>query len=368
MNALLVRAHDAIASGDRVKAVVAVATLSDHRDQLTPAQTTDILERACVYGTSNLVDWTFTALGPFPYRGWALALALRCAREDVSRYLIGHGVDLLEDVSREDKYRTIADHEMDLSRHDLTRGSSGLLASPFGRSVSSEVFSRFTGREQLVGGSYSIMTDIAATCDLVGRLADEGVFDSVVLDDLLRAAVAHASEVMDAPRVSEPYAIEACLGFASHLVKLWNEAGRKEGRVGFVLGEFIQPDAHRRIIAFVCENVPEVFVSRIESHGWLRNDPALIRDMTHHLAPLHAEDVRPLLPLLASNGYMTELEIVGSWPGALSHDNLDEAMAAASGSGKAEAAAWLLARSQELLAKHDHDGNGTSDVVDDLLL
>ena len=59
-------------------------------------------------------------------------------------------------------------------------------------------------------------------------------------------------------------------------------------------------------------------------------------------------------------------ELTGPWPDYPAA--LDEAMAAASGSGKAEAAAWLLARSQELLAKHDHDGNGTSDVVDDLLL
>lgn len=368
LESLLMRTRDAIASGDQVRAVVAVAAVADYHDRLSPTQLTDILERTCVYGTRNLVEWTFTALESFPYRGWALALALRCAREDVSRYLLERGVDLLEDVPREDKYRSISAHETPLARYDLTRGSSRLLLDPFGRSVATEVFSPFSGNEQLLGGAFSTMTDIAATCDLVGRLACEAAFDSVAFDDLLRASVAHASDVMDSPRSYASYAIDACLGLAARMIRLWHEEGQGGEGVDPVLGGFVQPHAHRRIIAFVCANAPEVFVSRISSLAWLRNDPQLIRAMTHHMAPLDAKAARPLLQLLARNGYMTELEIVGAWPGLLTLENIDEAMAEASGAGRAEAAAWLLARGQELVGDHDVDGNGVPDDIDDLLL
>ena len=368
LESLLMRTRDAIASGDQIRAVVAIATIADYRDRLSPTQLTDILERTCAYGSRNLVEWTFTALESFPYRGWALALALRCAREDVSRYLLGRGVDLLEDVRREDKYRPISAHERGLSRHDLTRSSSGLLIDPFGRSVASEVFSPFSGNEQLLGGAFSTTTDIAATCDLVGRLACEAAFDSVVFDDLLRAVIAHASDVMDAPRNYAPYAMDACLGLAARMIRLWHEDGQGGKGVDLVLGGFLQPCVHRRIISFICATAPEVFVSRISSLTWLRNDPQLIRVMTHYLAPLDADAARPLLQLLARNGYMTELEIVSEWPGILTSENIDEAMAEASGAGRAEAAAWLLARGQELVGDHDVDGNGVPDDIDDLLL
>lgn len=362
------RARDAIASDDQVRAVVAIAAIADYRDRLSPTQLTDILERTCAYGTRNLVEWTFTALEPFPYRGWALALALRCAREDVARYLLDRGVDLLEDDRREDKYRPVSAYETHLSRHDLTRSSSRLLLNPFGRSVATEVFSPFSGNEQLLGGAFSTTTDIAATCDLVGRLACEDAFDPVVFDDLLRASVAHASDVMDAPRNYAPYAIDACLGLAARMIRLWHENGQGGDGADLVLGGFVQPQVHQRIIAFICANAPEVFVSRISSLTWLRNDPQLIRVMTHYLAPLDANAARPLLRILARNGYMTELEIVGTWPGILTSANIDEAMVEASGAGRAEAAAWLLARGQELVGDHDVDGNGVPDDIDDLLL
>jgi len=196
--------------------------------------------------TARAISWSgrSPALEPFPYRGWALALALRCAREDVARYLLGRGVDLLEDDRREDKYRPVSAYETHLSRHDLTRSSSRLLLNPFGRSVATEVFSPFSGNEQLLGGAFSTTTDIAATCDLVGRLACEGAFDPVVFDDLLRASVAHASDVMDAARNYAPYAIDACLGLAERMIRLWHENGQGGDGADLVLGGFV----HRRYI------------------------------------------------------------------------------------------------------------------------
>ena len=77
-----------------------------------------------------------------------------------------------------------------LSRLDLTRGSAGILRDAFARSVSSEAFEPFVGNEQLCGGSFSTSTDVAATCDLVARLAADGLFDPLAYADLLRAALA----------------------------------------------------------------------------------------------------------------------------------------------------------------------------------
>jgi len=42
LEALLMRARDAIASDDQVRAVVAVAAIADYRDRLSPTQLTDI--------------------------------------------------------------------------------------------------------------------------------------------------------------------------------------------------------------------------------------------------------------------------------------------------------------------------------------
>ena len=63
------------------------------------------------------------------------------------------------------------------------------------------------------------------------------------------------------------------------MIRLWHENGQGGDGADLVLGGFVQPQVHQRIIAFICANAPEVFVSRISSLTWLRNDPQLIRVM-----------------------------------------------------------------------------------------
>ena len=55
LESLLMRTRDAIASGDQIRAVVAIATIADYRDRLSPTQLTDILERTCAYGSRNQI-------------------------------------------------------------------------------------------------------------------------------------------------------------------------------------------------------------------------------------------------------------------------------------------------------------------------
>lgn len=345
---LLGAVRDALSSGDEARTVGLLALLAGERGLMSHAQAIDLLERSCVYGPEPMVELVWRAFGPFTYRGWALALALRCAHEDIARFLIGQGVDLLEDEEDPDRVEALTGRGMPPSRFDLTRTSPNLLLNPFERSVSSEVFSPFAGNEELVGGSFSTRTDVAATCELVGRLAGEGAFDSVAFDDLLRAAIARASEALDDGRRRDGEVVGACLRLAGQLVRLWHERGMGSRYASLVLGSFVRPKAHREVLVFVCENAPEVFLERLASTTWLQESPELVKEMVPHLRCGDAARVAPLVAFLARNGFMTELEEVASWPGALSLASVDAAMAAAAEAGRAEPAAWLLSQHKRL--------------------
>lgn len=355
---LLAVTRDTYASGRLAESVILSVMCLEARADLTSAELVDLLERACVYGPLPLVQVVYEQLGPFVYRGWALALALRCAREDVARYLLGRGVDLLEDVEVGELYRAIAAHESSLSRFDLTRSSPNLLLNPLEHSVSTEVFAPFSGTEQLMGSAYATSCDIAATCDLVGRLAGEGAFDSVAFDDLLRAALARAQEVMRDPAGQPDYALEALLGLAREMLGLRRERGLGSDYVDLIMGNLITPQAARGLVAFICEEAPRVFLGRLRSLSWLRARPELVRDMVPHLSPGTTEQNDALLAVLAANGYLDEVRVVASWPDALSSDGLDAAIEAASRGGWAECASWLLARRREASRDLPEEGLG----------
>lgn len=353
---LLAVTRDTFASGRLAESVIDVILCLEYRDQLTDAEAVDLLERSCVYGPLDLVQVVYEQLGPFAYRGWALALALRCARQDVARYLLDKGVDLLEDVRMPELYRAIAAHESSLARFDLTRSSPNLLLNPLEHTVSTEVFAPFTGTDQLTGSSFGTLRDVAATCDVVGRLAGEGRFDSVVFDDLFRAALVRAQEVMRRPGEEPPYAVDALLGLTRRMLGLRRERGLGSDYMDLIMGNLITPTAEEGLVAFICEEAPRVFLGRLVALSWLRQRTELVRRMVSHLSAGTDEQNAALVSLLARSGYLDELRQVVSWPGVATRGTLDAGVAAAAQAGQAECASWLLAQRRAL----DEGGAGSS--------
>jgi hypothetical protein len=345
---LLAMTRDSFAARRLVESILSVTVVLENRDAVSPAERVDLLERSCVYGPIDLVRLVYRELGPFTYRGWALALALRTAREDVARFLLDQGVDLLEDVDVPELYRAIAAHESSLSRFDLTRSSPNLFLNPEDHTVCTEVFASFTGNDQLMGSSFSTSTDLAATCDLVGRLAEEGKFDSVVFDDLFRAAVVRMGEVMREPARHEPYATEALGGLARKMLELHRQRGLGSDYLFMMLGNLIKPRVQEQFIAFICDLAPQVFLGRLQSLRWLEDEPDLVRHMVPHLCAGTEEQNGALLCLLARNGSYEELRMLADWPRTMTRQNLDAAVEAASAAGHAETATLLLARRRAL--------------------
>ena len=339
---LLAVTRDVVASGDELKAAVALQLLGENRLLLTPAEHVDLLERACVYGSQALVGLCWEMLKPFPYAGWALALALRCGRADVSRLLLDEGVDLLQAAHGTGSIISPSSRNVPLDRGDTTKGNYNLLLVPHDRSVCSEVFSPFRGNEQLVGGSFSTHTDLAVTCDLVAALAGEGRFDPVVFDDLLRAAIDRADQALDARGGADGPAAEACLGLASRMVTLWHQDKGGDKNVAAVLSTFVEPSAHEEVLALVCESAPEVMLSCIASMSWLQDDVDLVCRLVGHLSAGTPVQNEYLAGYLARNGCMDALRTMSLWPGVLAGQAGRRAMMEAAGAGHAELAAWLL--------------------------
>lgn len=365
---LLAIARDATAGGHVVQATGAVIALSDQATRLSTAQRIDLLERACVYGPRMLVDFVWEELGPFAYRGWALALALRCAREDVARDLLARGVTLMEDTPLGETYRTIAAHESSLSRFDLTRSSKGLFMDAFQRTVCSEVFAPFSGNEQLVGGSFATSTNLAATCDVVGRLASEGLFCALEFDDLLRCAIVRAAELRERPDPSQPEARDACLGLAAHMLVLHDSRGMGDDYLGLVLGNFLgTPRCDQSTLAWLCERAPQAFYEALDSFSWISHDGALVRSLVSHLRPGTHEQNAHLATLLAECGYLDELKVVAAWPNALTPEGVDQAMDAASHAGHAKVASWLLGYRRSLVPQGSRSKSEQEDLSSLLL-
>lgn len=364
-NDLLGVARDSMASGQAVKATVAIIEISARRDEATPVQLVDLLERSCVYGPCTLVDFVWDELGPFAYAGWALALALRCAREDVSRDLLHRGVRLLSDVPQDEKYQAIAHHEVSLSRFDITGGSSNLFLTTRDRTVCSEVFAPFSGREQLLGGSFATMTNIAATCDLVGRLCDEGAFSDAEFADLFRAAVVRAEQLIAAPDAAQPEAKDALLALAGQLLTLHRKRGWGGSYVELVVGNMVKEHIDPSILRLLCMSDSSVFYEALDSFSWLAHNKELVCSLVPCLQPGTQSQNDHLAAVLARGGCLDELKIVTSWPGALSPEGFCQAIEAASSAGHAETAAWLLAQRAKL---PENDSADQEDDVSSLLL
>lgn len=365
---LTARAREAIVSGSQQEAIAAFEALAPVYAQVSPVQAVDLLERACTCSTAEVVSAAYQAFPEFVYESWALALALRCANEPVARLLLDRGVDLLGSVHPPTTYRALLPHEGTFTRFDLTRQSPTLFLNPMDPTVSTEVFEPFRGRaiESLVSPAYQVPTDLTATCDLVVRLASEGCFDAVVFDDLLRAGLVRAWHALRHEGQQDEQVAQTCLDFGSRMLDMYYMRGQGDHYVRLILGNLIVPKVHPRIVAFVCDKAPDVFLERLHSLSWLRKEVGLVAGMVDRLSPSTQERNGSLLTLMAENGCMEQLEQLATWDDTLTVENVDAAMEAASKAGHAEASAWLLAHHPRHLGTAPA-ANASDDLLDLLL-
>lgn len=348
----------ALAKGDTSAVADLAAQLATARGQVSPTGAQDLLERAATFGPIDALDAIWGAFGgDFPLAGWALALALRCANEDVARELLSRGVDLLGPVRRPSYTRGLMPHEGTFTRFALTRESPTLFLNNMDPTVSTAVFEPFRETDCLAAPAYATPVDLTATCDLVVRLASEGLFDVTTFDDLLRAAAVRAWHALRHARERDEEAAATCLSCARRLVDLHRRHSLGDRRVDRILGNLVVPRADQALVAFACEVAPEAFLGRLAEADWLQGDVDLVASMVPHLkeglrdqpaAGPDGEGRAELAVSLAQGGKLPELKEVCSWPAFADTDILQEAMVASSQAGHAEAAAWLLARLQEV--------------------
>lgn len=366
-NQLVTRARAAIASSDEKAAAESLRALAPVYAEVSPTDAVDLLERSCTLGTATVVAAAYEAFPEFVYEGWALALALRCANEPVARLLLERGVDLLGDVHPPTTFRALLPHEGTFTRFDLTRKSPTLFLNPMDPTVSSEVFEPFRGRanESLAKPAYEAPTDLKATCNLVARLAQEGCFDPVVFDDLLRAALVRAWHALRHVGETDEEAAETCLDFGAQMLANYYMRGQGDHYVRLILGNLIVPKVHPRIVEFVCDEAPDVFLERLHTLNWLQRDIDLVCRMVPHLRPSTEERNATLLKVLAGHGRMAELELISSWSDTFGAESVEAAMDAASRAGQGEAAAWLLAHHPNQIGQTD--ATASSDLLDLML-
>lgn len=342
------------------EALAAVRALAPFAEAVSATEAVDLLERASAFGQVDVVDAVWDAFdGDFAYTGWALALALRCACEDAARDLLARGVDLLGDFRKPRRLRALMKHEGTFTRFDLTRESPTLFLNNMDHTVSTEVFEPFTGVEQLAGVPYASKTSVADACACVLRLAQDGLFDATVFDDLFRAAVVRAWHALRHPTSRDPKTAEACFDLGRRMLALHRERGMGDANVELVLGNLVVPRADRSVVGFVCKNAPDVFLGRMMALDWLRADVDLLRAMVPLLSPGTPAQNAELLRIMAGAGHMQEVQTVAAWPHALDPASADAAIQAASAAGHAEAATWLLARKQGVPA---HAATGEKDA------
>lgn len=329
------------------EALAAISALAPFAEAVSATEAVDLLERAATFGPPAVVDAVWNAFdGDFAYTGWALALALRCANEDVARDLLARGVDILGDYRKPRKVRALMPHEGTFTRFDLTRESPTLFLNNMDHTVCTEVFEPFTGVEQLAGKPYARKTNVADACACVLRLAQDGLFDATVFDDLFRAAMVRAWHALRHATNRDPQTAEACFDLGRRMLALHRERNMGDANVELVLGNLIVPRADRAVVGFVCKNAPDVFLGRMMALDWLHADVDLLQAMVPLLSPGTPAQNAELLRIMAAAGHMQELQAVAAWPHALDPASADAAIQAASAAGHAEAATWLLARKQ----------------------
>ena len=227
--------------------------------------------------------------------------------------------------------------------------------------VTSEVFNGFKGTEQLAGGPFRVTFDLGAACACVGRMARDGIFEETVYDDLFRAVTIRAWHALRHASSRDEATARTCFELGAKLFAWHRELGLGDERIERIMGDLVVPRADSGVIAFVCENAPEVFLDHLVTTSWLREEPMLVRSMVPRLSPGNEPGNAALVELLAVNGYMRELRQVGEWPGMLTPGSARRAMDVASRAGHAEVAAWLLGRVAALAG--DRSSRSTLDLM-----
>ncbi len=345
---LVTAAREALDAHDATASVEAIRSLAPVSADIDPVDSVDLLERACCYGMLPAVEAAYECIGPFVFDAWALALAMRCAHEDVARWMVARGVDLLGDVRTTLATRRWLPHEGRFTRFDYTRSAPTLLKNPMDPTVTFEVFRDFKGTEQLTGGPFQATFDLEAACACVARMARDDVFEETVYVDLFRSVTIRAWHALRHASSRDEDIAETCFALGAQLYAWHRELGLGDERIDRIMGDLVVPRADVGVFAFVCESAPDVFLDRLVATTWMAEEPELVRSMVAHLAPGSPEGNAALVELLARNGYMAELRRVGEWPGMLDLDTVNRAMEVASAAGHAEVAAWLLSRRSQL--------------------
>jgi len=322
----------------------------------------DVLERACAFGRLDVVRTLYAALTektgdahPFVYEGWALVLALRCAHEDVARELLAHGIDLLAAPWHPNWVHELLPGEEAFTRFALTRDSPGYMRNPMDPTVASEVFRDFHAQEQLAGEPYAVPVELASTCDVVGALAEEGLFETTVYCDLFRAALVRAWHALRGG--ADDADGEACLTLCHQMLELHHAhmADPRWGdeRMTELASAMIVPRGSLTVDEFVCVEEPAALLTVVAREPWLAEDTALLRHLaglidTTRLSKLPAPlaGLRELLCSLAAAGDLEQARRFAALPQA-GDEELRAALDAASAAGTTEVAAWLLAHLDE---------------------
>ena len=382
----------------------ALKDLETVADQLTATQCVDLLERAAAFGDLAVLQRIWKLLAPFAYPSWALALALRCAHEDCARWLLQQGVDLLGEVDASvRKHIEMLPHEEVFTRFALTHSSPTLFLNPMDPTLATEIFVAFNGKEQLLGALYVQPFDLRRTCDCVYRIACDGLFDNDVFDDIFRACLVRAWHSGRHKNERDDRTADICFDLAQKLLHIRaekpsvaaekpsvlgdiaaeksdrTEKSDRSARITHIMSSMIVPRADERVMQFVCEHAPQIFLQQLHELAWLRDDVALIQRMLKFLSPSsNVDENNALLQLLACHGCVAAMHQLEPWMNttmadassptphttpAFDEQAFVDAIQQASEAGYAEAATWLLRKKQELFAVPDPD-----DFLNDFLL
>ena len=188
------------------------------------------------------------------------------------------------------------------------------------------------------------------------KLAADGLFDTTVFDDIYRACVMRAWHSIRHASQRDDTTADICFDLATKLLELHRTKQMGSSVIEQVMGSLVVPRADKRVVRFVCQQMPSAFLNRLAALTWLQAEVSLVTEMVLYLHPsTSAANNAVLLCVLAKNGKIAQLKHVGMWPNSFDEKSFDDAILAASEAGYAEAATWLLSRKHELFSSVSTD-------------
>ena len=351
----------------------ALDTIQAQVGEISPVTAVDLLERSCAAGDLVSVKRMYEIFPYFVYESFALVLAMRGGHEEVARWLVEEKrVDLLANIHRPQE-RVMLPHEGAFTRYGLTKTSTYLFLNPLDPTLSTYVFMPYSGLEQIEGAAYGAPYDIRAICDLVRSMAEDGLFDDTVFDDLFRASMMRAWFALRHSDMQDTHVAKACMDLGLKMMEMHRQLGYGDQRMVDLLGCLIVPRVSEDILYFIADNAPQVFLDQLEALDWMQQDSDMLSRMVGHLSPGTKKQNRLLLVAMAKEGYLDQVKAIQSWPEALDAEIYDQAIEAASENEQVEVATYLLTQKQRLyLDLRDGRSDSVSchydEMLDDLLL